>query len=297
MNKRLSPLLPALLAGIFLLAAVAEAGDNFRLSPGISIGEIRGPGREQLTQALKKRTAKGPVTGILSGSLTLDSQTRREKETVPLEKPSGRPYQEYQPDPFTGRMWKYEVTPTEMVLNDYDLERFNGLMTFDWQLFTPAGDLTREGRLVLDLNRTRGGYLAAEGLVPPLRGGEAKGARNFEKRLADETVRLLTLDLGRLVTASELESASDSLSRKARNLARRGDWNGARDMWLELLGQNPAYGPALYNLGLYWEREKNPQKALEYYRQAFSSDDSLFHRQAVSRLTEALLTANRLPSR
>ena len=292
---KLNPVFGLLLAAMLLASSPAAAGNDLRLPEGLSIGQISGPGHEQLEKALAKHTKKGAAAGLLSGRISLSSQTRAEKETVPLEKNSGKPYYEFKPDPFTGRMWKEKQQPTQTVLKNYDLERYNGLMTFDWQLHAADGALLKEGSLTLDLERSRGGYLAAEGLASSLRGGGEKAERRFDARLAEETVRLLTLDLGRHVSASELESAGDSWSRKAKSLAKKGDWNGAKDLWLELLTQNPNYGPALYNMGVYWEHENNPQSALEYYRKAFASDGSIFHRRTLNRLTETLLKAKRLP--
>lgn len=297
---------PAGLAGlllsillIFPAARANAAGYDFRLPDGVRIGEISGPGSEQLSRALKKRAGRGAAEFVLSGQVSLSQASQREKELVPREKAAGPPYEDYLPDPFTGRVWRQEVNPTATALEGFDLERYQGLMILDWTL-SAGGRAVNSGRTHLDINRTRGGYLAREGLAPPL--ASAKGAdrgsdKKFETRLADDLVRQLALDLGRAVTASDLERAGDKWSRRARGLASAGDWEGARKEWEALLEMNPNYGPALYNLGVYWEKAHRPEEALRYYRAAFVSEASVLHRQTLTRLTETLSRAGRLPGR
>ena len=276
---------------------VLAADYIFQLPRGVKIGEISGPGQDQLSRALKKRTRKGSTDLILSGQVQLQQGSRLGREQVPLPKPSGEPYDDYLPDPFTGRVWRQEVQPTVTTLDSFDFERYLGIMTLDWTLAASgSGQVVDQGRVVLDINRTRGGYLAQEGMVPGMSSGGGSD-KQFEARLADDLVRLLALDLGREATASELESGKDEWSRRARSLAASGDWDGAKKEWETLLGMNPKYGPALYNLGIYYERGRNPEKALDYYRSAFISDGSVLHRTALTRLTETLRRAGRLPDR
>lgn len=272
------------------------ARDNHRLPGGVKVGDISGPGCEELTRALKKKSGGGRQ-GILSGRVSLVSRMNPERETVPLEEPAGEPYEIYKPDDFTTRLWRVEETPMATRLHNFDLERQAGAMVFDWRVTSPEGRLLDQGRVTLDIYRSRGGYLASVGVTPPLGGGNRADIVKFERYLAEEMVRLLTLDLGWAVTAANLESGDDRWSREARGLALSGDWEGARRLWLELLDMNPKYGPALYNLGLYYERRKNPEKAWSYYRQAFLSEGSDLHRAALTRLTESLSRAGRLPKR
>lgn len=280
---------------LLLFANSALAADYvFLLPKGLKIGEISGPGNEQLSRALKKRLSKGPTSYILSGAVHLDQSSRREKESVPLEKPAGEVYEEYVPDPFTHRLWRQKVTPEATSLDSFDLERYLGLMTLDWVITSAGnGEVLNQGRVILDINRTRGGYLATEGMVPQM--SSQKSDREFEDRLADDLVRLLALDLGRSASVSELESGGDKWSRSAKSLASAGDWEGARREWEKLLEMNPKYGPALYNLGIYWEHNSKPEEALRYYRAAFVSEASVRHRRTLTRLTETLRRAGRLP--
>ena len=279
-----------------LAGCAGNSARAYKLPAGVAVGDISGPGRDQLSRALKKRGGGGSAQMILSGRVSLSSQVAGERETVPQEVAAGPPYPAYQPDPFTARVWPVEETPMATQLDTYDLQRLTGDMIFDWRLASKTGGQVDSGRVVMNIDRTRGGYLATQGLTPPLTGSRAKND-DIENRLADELVRLLTLDLGRRPGASELESGGDSLSRKAKSLASSGDWNGARNLWLELLGQNPKYAPALYNLGLYWERQNDPEEAWRYYRAAFLSDGSDLHRESLTRLTETLSRAGRLPKR
>lgn len=286
------------LVGLMLVTNSALAADYFFYLPkGIKIGEISGPGHEQLSRALKKRVSQGPTDLILSGRVQLRQNSQKERELVPLPKDSGEPYDDYLPDPFTGRIWRQEVQPTVTTLDAFDLERYLGLMTLKWSLSVAGGsEVVEAGQVVLDINRTRGGYLAQEGMVPDL--SSAQGTdQKFESRLADDLVRLLALNLGRGAKVSELETGKDKWSRRAKSLAGSGDWDGAKKEWETLLEMNPKYGPALYNLGIYWERARNPEEALRYYRSAFVNDASVRHREALTRLTETLSRAGRLPQR
>ncbi|MDR1044283.1 MAG: hypothetical protein LBP33_04080 [Candidatus Adiutrix sp.] len=294
MLKRLWPSCLLLLTS-FLLAGPARAADgDCRLPPGIGLGSLTGPGSEQLSRLLARRTGGGAGGGLLSGQISLVSRAHGEREAVPLEVKEGRPYPVYRPDPFTGRLWLTEERAGTVDLQSYDLERFTGALVFDWRLLAPGGELLKSGRIALDIDRTRGGYLAEKGLTAPL-GSEKQGRRAFKTRLADELVHQLTLDLGRFAPARELENGGHALDRQARRLAMAGDWDGARDLWLELLELNPKYAPALFNLGLYSERQRRPEDAWRYYRAAFLSVGSPKHREALSRLTEALGLAGRLP--
>lgn len=283
-------------ATIGLAGCAGGSGGAYKLPAGVIVGDISGPGQEQLSRALKKRGGGGSAKMILSGNVSLSRQTTGERETVPQQVPAGPPQAAYQPDPFTARIWLVEEPPMATELDTYDLQRLTGDMIFDWRLTSKTGGQVDSGQVVLNIDRTRGGYLAAQGLAPPL-AGSTVNSDDIENRLADELVRLLTLDLGRYPGASELESGSDSLSRKAKSLASAGDWQEARSLWMELLGLNPQYSPALYNLGLYWERQQDPEEAWRYYRAAFLSDGSDRHRDALTRLTETLNRAGRLPKR
>lgn len=296
---RLPVTLPLTCLILLILSASPSwaARDNHRLPGGIKVGDISGPGCEELTRALKKKSGGGGRQGDLSGHVSLVSRMNPEREIVPLEEPAGEPYEIYKPDDFTTRLWRVEETPMAERLHNFNMERQTGAMIFDWRVTSPEGRLLDQGRVTLDIDRSRGGYLASVGVTPPLGGGNRGDIAKFERYLAEEIVRLLTLDLGWAVTAANLESGDDKWSREARGLASRGDWEGARRLWLELLDMNSKYGPALYNLGLYYERQKNPEKAWSYYRQAFLSEGSDLHRAALTRLTESLSRAGRLPKR
>jgi tetratricopeptide (TPR) repeat protein len=214
---------------------------------------------------------------------------------VPGEVSTGRPVRDYRPDPFTRRLWLETVTPTALELKTYELERLSGRLVFDWRLASPAGAEPAGGQIVLAVDRTRGGYLAQAGAAPAL-ADQPAFARDLENHLAEELAGQLTLALGRIPTAAEVETG-DPLSREAKRLAAAGDWEGAKDLWLKLLTLNPGYAPAHFNLGLYWEYRQKPEEAWRSYREAFKSEPSRNHRAALTRLTDALALAGRRPGR
>lgn len=260
-----------------------SAPQKVALPPGITIGQISGPGAEAVSKALAGRSSGRGHASVLSGQVSLNSKQGRETESVPEKKPVGQPYQSYQPDPFTKKLWKVDKYDEATMVSDYNLERLSGLLTFDWRL-SPSG---QSGRVVLDVDRTRGGFLAAKGVAPAM-GASRSDMIELDNYLAEELVRLLVLELGRDLGVSDLESASDAWSRKARSHVAAGNWEEARKLWLEILEMNPDYGPAHYNLGLYWEKKRNPEEAWRSYRAAFLSEASPLHRRALSRLTESL---------
>lgn len=287
--------LGALVGPPVFFGCASSQGQNYQLPAGVTVGDISGPGHDRLSQALKKRGA-GLGSMTLSGTLSAQSKVSVEREVVPQEKISGPTYTDYKPDPFTGRVWQVEEHSSTTELDAYDLQRLTGELIFDWRLTSKTGEQVDQGRATIDVDQIRGGYLASKGLAPAI-GSAAPEASGLENIMADELIRQLTLDLGRDPGSSELETGSDSLSRKAKNLADAGQWRDAQALWLELLSQNPNYAPALYNLGLYWERQGDPEEAWRYYRAAFLSEGSDRHRQALSRLTKTLSQAGRLPKR
>ncbi|MDR2945236.1 MAG: tetratricopeptide repeat protein [Candidatus Adiutrix sp.] len=288
-----------LLAVLLPTGCAGTSNTAGKLPAGVTLGELRGPGQEQLRQALKKRLGGGPQQMILSGEISLAQTRSSERETVPQTVAAGPPYIVYKADPFTRRVWPVEERPMAVAFNNYDFQRQSGQVVLDWRLADKNGLLADSGRLATDIDRTRGGYLARRGLAPSLNGPASDAAlqNRLAERLAEDLARLLALDLGRNPGALELEGGDDALSREAKSLASSGEWDEARSRWLELLRQNPQYAPALYNLGLYWEQRQDPEEAWRYYRAAFLSEGSPRHRRALTRLTETLRRADRLPQR
>lgn len=283
-------------ASLCVLLAQGCGGSVYKLPSGIKVGNISGPGAEIVTRALTNRVQSGITNSILSGQVSLSRQVDTENEIVPLKVAVGRPYFSYQPDPFTRRLWIEPITPITTQLTSFKFERLTGIIIFNWRLISPDEQDIDKGQIILDINRIKGGFLAKAGAAPPLNDPRVFGPA-FENRLADELVSCLALNLSRTPSASELESGRDKLSREAKILALAGDWEGAKKIWFELLSQNPQYAVANYNLGLYWERQKNPEEAWRSYRMAFINKSNVSHRAALSRLTEALARAGRLPKR
>lgn len=302
-EKFLAKAIKTMVPALFLIALVSLAGcagsqataTSLRLPQGLTIGQITGPGSEELTRVLKSRTTGGSPHGILNGTVSFNEHVRQERETVPVTVESGPEQTVYKPDPFTNRLWKVNEKPTSTQLQTFDYQRLQGTMVFDWRVTAPGGAVLETGRSVVDLNRTFGGFLANE-QVAPGRKNAVDLAADARRILAEEMTQALALDLGREPSSFEIETANDEWSRRAKSLATAGDWEGARHVWLEALELNPGFSPALYNLGLYYERQKNPEQAWRYYRDAFVSEASDLHRTALTRVTEALKRAGRLPA-
>ena len=275
---------------------VAASEARIKFPPGLTIGTISGPGQDKLTKALQEYQFKGDSGAVLSGTVNWAHNITGEREIVPLESPAGEAYPIYKPDPFTLQVWLSEETPIRTSLENFPLKRFRGSLVFDWQLSGPGEN--KNGQAVINIDRTSGGYLAEQGLTIPLTSGdrEIKAEREkLEQRLVEELVLVLLLDLGRHPASSEIETGDGPLCSQAKKLAAQGDWNGAKGLWLEVLTQNPKYGPPLFNLGLYHEWAKQPEEAWKYYQKAFAADGTQEHRVSLARLTQALDRAGRAP--
>ncbi|UQZ88070.1 hypothetical protein C4J81_02105 [Deltaproteobacteria bacterium Smac51] len=273
--------------------AVTSSNARLNLPKGVSIGQINGPGGEELAKTLRSRTSGG-ADAVLSGQVSFREEVTSERETVPVTVKAGKARTVYKPDPFTSRLWKVDEIPTITEFQSFDFQRIKGEMVFDWSLTAPNIGVIDTGRAAVDLNRTFGGFMASEKVAPSTQNPDqlAKEARTL---LAEEMTRALTLDLGREPSPSEIETADDEWSRRARTMAMRGDWEGAKAVWMEALELNPLFSPALYNLGLYYERHKKPEEARKYYQEAFVAEATDLHRAALTRLTETLMRAGRLP--
>lgn len=279
--------------GLFLAVACAPAGPDLRLylPRDLATGQISGPLADELSQALKSRARSGEK--YLNGQVSFREAVSNEQETVPVKLAAGEPQTVYRADPFTQRLWQVKEAPTQTELQNFTFQRVQGEMLFDWQITDKNGAKIDSGRSAVDLNRTFGGFLAARKVAPAVENPE-KLAEEARRLLAEEMTQALALDLGREPLSSEIETAPDAWSRLAASLAASGDWEGARAQWEEALDLNPNFAPALYNLGLYCERQQNPEEALLYYQKAFVANGSPLHRAALTRLTESLMRAGRL---
>ncbi|MDR1921076.1 MAG: hypothetical protein LBS31_04945 [Candidatus Adiutrix sp.] len=288
-------------AGLTLILAAGCSGrppayGRPSLRPDITVGLISGAGGEALAQALRRGAKNRDGERVLSGEVTMANETEKDVETVPVVVEKGRAKEVYRADPFTNRLWRVKERTTETEFESHDLERVYSRMIFDWRLTPGDGNGPDSGRITLELGRVYGGFLAANKQAPPLKNQNEALTAAMEKELAGVMAHLVVLNLGRHIDAAELEAASDPQSGQARRLAAAGRWDEAKEIWLNLLKLNPKYGPALYNLGLYWEKNLDPQTAWRFYREAFLNDGSPRHRAALTRLTE-LMDLSGLPRR
>ncbi|MGL4208127.1 MAG: tetratricopeptide repeat protein [Candidatus Adiutrix sp.] len=261
------------------------------LPPDLALGQITGQGHQAFSRALgPKNTPKSP-TRFLNGHLTIVQSHENQQQTVIVTKAYGPPETVYKPDPFTKRLWKVTQKPTEIQSENHELVRFTGQIIFDWFISDKLTAAPREeGQLSLDLELSYGGFLATQNQSPPLKSPEIL-AKNMELQLATHMAHLVGLTFSTPTGAHALETASNPPMAQAHALAAAGSWDQAKDIWLEILGQNPTYSPALYNLGVYWEKKESLPQAWDYYRQAFISDGSEHHRQTLGRLAEIMASS------
>jgi hypothetical protein len=244
------------------------------LPPQIEVGEFDGPGGEALTAELRRRESPRPLAGralVLSGSTQFDYKTLDSSETVVTvtKTADGRKTTETIP-----------LTVAESSLRA------------SWALTPPgAGQPQRTGQTEERLRRSYGGYLAQEGVADPTPEGPDKTRDNLARALA----ALIVAELGPNHTPYNLAKAYDKKSVEAADLVEKDDWDGAAKKWEEILDENQAYAPALYNLALYHERSGRLGEAWKYYRQAYRSYDDLMRRDSLTRTTDLMFRLGRPP--
>lgn len=271
--------------------AARHAARPPQLPADLSLGQITGPGAEEIVKILRRHLNSQKGGRVLSGRLSFQDSFNEEREKVAQKVAVGEPREAWLADPFTKKYWLEEETDYEERENEYKLQRSTGVLIFDWSVGPAGGAPSRSGRIELDTDATGGGFLGSIGAAPKA-GGRPSG-RKLAEVLGEDLVALLALELGRQLKASDLDWTSDAQSRQAHKLAGEGCWDEARDIWLQLLELNPEYGPALYNLALYYEYKGQPQEALAYYQRAFLSDSSPRNRAALTRLTKAVANQDR----
>ncbi len=271
--------------------AARQAARPPHLPADLSLGEISGPGAEEIVKILRRYLSGQKGDLVLSGRLSFQDSFNEEREKAAHKVAVGEPREAWLADPFTKKYWLGEETDYEERVDEYKLQRSTGVLIFDWSVGPAGGAPSRSGRIELDTDATRGGFLASIGAAPKA-AGQISG-RKLAEALGEDLAALLALELGRQLKASDLDWASDAQSRQAHKLAGEGRWDEARDIWLQLLELNPEYGPALYNLALYYEYKGQPQEALAYYQRAFLSDSSSRNRAALTRMTKAVANQER----
>ncbi|MDR2198053.1 MAG: hypothetical protein LBR53_01065 [Deltaproteobacteria bacterium] len=294
--KSLPRALPLFLL-LSLLCACAARQEGAALRSGAALGLFEGSAAAPLAAELKKRRPFAREDSALprlssvalfelaleSGSETVINEERRPGEAV------------WEEDPLTGQVFLVRADETREVPADYDFQKATGNLKVEWRLDKPGAKESVDGGLLFyRAERSYGSYLQNRG-----RNGRGWNYESVSREILDELVSRAADDLvelaGPLFTVQDLAPASDPLSLEARDLAAGGDWEGAALIWLRLLELNPAYGPALYNLGLRSETLGDLKSAWEYYRLAFIAEQDYQYRTALTRVTQVLRRQNQLP--
>jgi tetratricopeptide (TPR) repeat protein len=165
-------------------------------------------------------------------------------------------------------------------------------LTAEWTVSDrETGAVIRAGRTTDVLKRSSGGWLAAQGAAP----GDPPSEDEAKRILAEALSGQMVAELGPALSASGLERAGDPQSRKALALAAAGHWEEAAELWREVIALNPDHAAAHYNLGLHHERLGELDEAWASYRLAFLCLGAPIHREALTRLTDALNRQGRPP--
>jgi tetratricopeptide (TPR) repeat protein len=279
------------------LASCAPSGQRIR--GAFSVGTFTGSAGPELARALQRHATIRPERGpFLSGTAEYRFESSAASETVlTTEEGDERVY--WEDDPLTGESWLVKAWVRNPVPKDYGFRRARGVLTVDWQVASASVGTLRSGRDVFSLVRAAGGYADRDGRPPADPDAPTPDDRELHDAVLDELAARaavhLTLLAGQRLTENDLAYIPDQDGRRARALAAAGHWDAAALIWEELLGRNPNYGPALYNLGLHGELDGDLPRAWRYFRLAFRSQQLPEYREALSRVSEVLRRMGRLP--
>ena len=253
---------------------------SYKFRQEIKVGEITGP-QEFADELARRDNNKGTFT--LQGQAQIDFSEKNGAEKVYFTK-SGVKKEILKPDAFTGQLWTVNEPEKIPATESFTLKSMTGELLFHWQLFDETGKKIKNGSLKTDYHQLFEGFVLKNNRNIPI-GQNEKGALGYlSKALADK----LVMTLGREPGDLEIESNNEKQTSEAKRLISLGDWEAAKIIWLSLLEQNPGYYPALFNLGLYYEREADLHEAYAYYKKAFLAGGSNKAREALSRIVNGL---------
>lgn len=260
--------LAAALIAVALFACACASAPKRRLASDVTVGSFAGAGGAELEAALSAREAPGSGRRLkLDGMASLAYETKRTSEKVAEDESSFSPAV-------------------------FESDTLSSTLTARWTLSDlGTGAVVRAGETSDTLKRVAGGWLASQGAAPETVPGEAEARKILAGALADQIIE----EIGPALDASAIERAGDERSKKALSLASAGNWDEAAVLWRELIGLNPDYAAAHYNLGLHHERLGELEEAWASYRLAFLSEAIPLHRSALTRLTDSLERLGRLP--
>jgi hypothetical protein len=260
------------------------------------VGEFTGSAGPALTRAAARLAAPGaPGSAVLTGAAEYRFDGSPGRETVIIRE-DGEERTYWEEDPLTGETWLVTARVPSPVPRDIGFKRARGTLTVDWALRDGSGEALRSGRDVFSVSRAVGGYVdrvaSADSPAPP---DDERLRAEILDELAEMAAADLTLLAGPRFTEGDLAPVPDQEGRRARALAVSGDWEGAADIWRGLLSLNPAYDPALYNLGLYNEIRGDIPEAWRHFRLAFQRRQLPLYRAALTRASRLLRRTGSLP--
>ena len=252
---------------------------SYKFRPEIQVGEITGS-QEFAAELAKRDNNKGAF--ILQGQAQIAFSEKSGEEKVYFMK-SGAKKEILAPDVFTGQLWTVNEPEKIPATESFPLKSMAGKLFFHWQLFDETGQKIKSGSLQADYHQLFEGFVLKNKKNSTASQNEKDARQYLSKTLADK----LVMTLGREPGALEIESNEKQTSEAKRQIS-LGNWEEAKNIWLSLLEQNPGYYPALFNLGLYYEREANLHEAYAYYKKAFLAGGYNKAREALSRIVNGL---------
>jgi tetratricopeptide (TPR) repeat protein len=298
-------ILTVLLALPALLPLSCHRDPGRKIVGDFSPGAFEGTGAEALTaelRLLKPALLRKDSLPVLSGEADFEFRIEDGKETVITLEEGGEALH-WREDPLTGTVWTVKARVKKEVPRAFDFKSATGTLRVAWVLSDPeSGRALENGTLTLADTRGLGGYLGETG-SPGRRAqpGSPKPPDGTEIRetllldLANAAALTLADILGPRFGERDLALGKDPRSRTAKVLVAKGDWDGAARIWNELATLNPGYHPALYNLGLHFERRGDLVSAWRCFRSAFVVDQNARYRESLSRVATVLMRQNRLP--
>jgi hypothetical protein len=279
----------ALILTAFLASSCVVKPKNY-LPRDISLGQFTGQGAQEVKNQLSSLTstkANSSQKLVLSAKTNFSLTSQYGLEKVGLSDHESSHWPEGLPG------WENAVQKEpDYEISQYPLTLVKADMQSEWTLTEAQSQIiVSSGTSKVTLQRSYDGYLASQGkaqATPPV---QQDLLNDLAKALAAQIIQ----SIGPAFSAENLASAKDSRSRQAASMVAADDWTGAAAIWIEILRENPEYAPALFNLGLYHERQGNLDTAWSLYRQAFLNSKTWPFRLALTRTTEALERQGRLP--
>ena len=268
----------------------------------VALGVFSGPYaaevRQALAEALNQRayvTLDDQAAAVLSGKVDGSLEEINGEELVRMEKETGVVKDLTVEDPFVKKPFTYRVPEKETVVESRPFVVRRASLDVEYTL------TARTGTSGVSRNQDQAGSEVKYGGVnedfkfgPALKDlpSAEETIRKLSEKLAQKVLDRLFPDPRQVVVLDDgLGLLGETEIQKGVTLAQNGAWEEARQVWENILKNDPEHPAANYNLGVYWERlggTAHLERARGYYVNAAKNGNDPHYREALTRITVAL---------